>query len=241
MGGSGLSLLVFFVRTLGLCAFGLITFIGLASGTSRALDFDLIDTENDHVAVFLSAYPILEVTGDKANLNYFPDETCGAGAKKSGNCEMFEFSCRADNPSRYDLLFWGLNIGHANFSGSILSGYELPHVIYFDRLVERHRNNLLNAPATDPGKSKAIVNFYFKSAERLPEKGDTAYLLQWDTQSERDADELSEMLSSGETLLAPYPVRLRRLVYNKLHPRAKIGESDLASGFVNACQEIWVR
>lgn len=193
--------------------------------------------ENDSIALFYNAYPVLEKAEKSANLKYYVVETCGV--RKSGDCEMFEFSCSADNPGRYNLLFWALHSGHFTLSRSIMSGYELPHVIYFDRLVERHRNNLANPPATDPRRSEAIVNFYFKKAERLPEKGDDAYILQWDTQTKTDAQQLGEMLSSGETLLAPYPVRLRRLVYNKLHPRDDTDKSDIAKDFVVNCHELW--
>jgi hypothetical protein len=209
----------------------------LCVGFETVQAYDLLDTENTPVALFINAYPVLSRTESSSNLKYYVSETCGS--TKSGDCEMFEFSCRADTNDRYDLLYWGLSLAHANFSGSITSGYELPHVIYFDRLVERHRSDLLDPPAIDLEKSARIVRFYFKRAEKLKDKGEHSYLLTWDTQSSADAETLSEMLSSGETIFVPYPVRLRQLLYNKLHPMDETDESDIATGFVAACNDLW--
>lgn len=226
-----------FRETARLAACCLTILLWLGSETSLAFDRDLLDTENEPVALFVNAYPVLARTQNTANLKYYVAETCGP--VKSGDCEMFEFSCRADLGDKYDLHYWGLGLAHVNFSGSIASGYELPHVIYIDRLVERHRGDLLAPPDTDAEKSTKIVRYHFKRAEKLKDKGSESYLLSWDTQSTADTETLSEMLSSGETVLVPYPVRLRRLIYNKLHPKDETDTSDIASGFVAACKELW--
>lgn len=215
----------------------LLAFSWAVSDKSQAQDHDLVDKESDPVALFFNAYPVLATAGSTASLKYYVAETCGT--RRSGDCEMFEFRCSTADINRFDLLFWGLNVGHVNFSGTITSGYELPHVIYPDRLVERHRGTLLDPPSTDPHKAKQIVKFHFKSGKSLREKGEHAFLIQWDTQSEDDAEELAAMLSSGETVLAPYPVRLRRLMYKKLHPKDDTDKTDVARDFVAACHKFW--
>ncbi|WP_157738737.1 hypothetical protein [Labrenzia sp. VG12] len=212
-------------------------FLTAFPSVSQAFDTSFVDVHGDPVASFVDAYPLLETTYKSASLTYYAPEICGSG--RDGNCEAYEFSCQSGNPDKFSLRYWGYNLGHANFSGSIMSGHELPHAIYFDRFIRRHGNDLKTPLEPDLQKARQIVRFHFSRGERLPQHGEHAYLIEWDTQTSGDADDLAATLASGETVLVPYPVRLRRLIYNRLHPKDAESKNDVAHDFVATCRKLW--